>query len=172
MHSLSYSLSFRGKLYSLHSPAGANLQPIHSPDISHLEPAPVSVRSDTLGQEKLYPQEVHPSPSFSKVFPRLSSTCPHPNHQLWSGIVSQPTVSQFEGNHWPPWEWIHTESPAASQRLEVKEGLGYTAHVAYLCSDTCIVSGVHVLSHCSCTSLSFIFSSMVSIELYHMQQQW
>ena len=40
MHSLSYSLSFKGKLYSLHSPAGANLQPIHSLDMSHLEPAP------------------------------------------------------------------------------------------------------------------------------------
>ena len=33
-------LSFKGKLYSLHSPAGANLPPIRSPDMSHLEPAP------------------------------------------------------------------------------------------------------------------------------------
>ena len=48
----SNSLSFKGKLYNLHSPAGANLQPMHSPDMSHLEPAPLSVGSETLRHVK------------------------------------------------------------------------------------------------------------------------
>ena len=102
MHSVSYSLSFRGKLYNLHSPTGANLQPIHSPDMSHLEPAPPLswIRNSRPRKTLIDSREVQHSPSFSKVFPRLSSPCPHPNCLSGNSfIVWRATIDHLENQY-------------------------------------------------------------------------